>query len=208
MQEKDTPPKVESKRSFIEAARRAQIIDCATEAIAELGYAGASLAQIAKRAGVSTGVILYYFRSKEELVQEVQLNAVTFFDKFVSDRLDRTSPMKALHSLINAAVAVSTIDQNKRMAVYNIFVAGLSDCNAPKFDPAVTEPRRAQIVALLEWGQQTGEFRPFDVPSMVLGITGILDLIPWQVRARPDIDLDLYAKELAELFERALRNDK
>src|ERR1700723_819410 len=58
-------------RSFIENARRAQIIECAIEAIAELGYATASLAEIAKRAGVSKGVISYHFAGKAELIEQV-----------------------------------------------------------------------------------------------------------------------------------------
>ena len=64
-------PSGQSKPSFIETARRAQIIECAIDAIAELGFAQASLAQIAKRAGVSTGVILYYFAGKDELIRAV-----------------------------------------------------------------------------------------------------------------------------------------
>lgn len=42
--------------SFIEAARRAQIVESAIETIAEAGYARASMAQIAPRAGISKGV--------------------------------------------------------------------------------------------------------------------------------------------------------
>jgi TetR/AcrR family fatty acid metabolism transcriptional regulator len=57
--------------SFIEAARRAQIIECTIETIASLGHAQASLAQIAARAGISKGVISYYFGSKDALIDQV-----------------------------------------------------------------------------------------------------------------------------------------
>jgi TetR/AcrR family fatty acid metabolism transcriptional regulator len=57
--------------SFIEAARRAQIIECAMEAIACLGMAQASLAQIAAGAGISKGGISYYFGSKDALIDQV-----------------------------------------------------------------------------------------------------------------------------------------
>ena len=50
--------------SFIEKARRTQIIECAIETIAEVGYAQASLGQIAKRAQISKGVISYHFANK------------------------------------------------------------------------------------------------------------------------------------------------
>jgi TetR/AcrR family fatty acid metabolism transcriptional regulator len=61
----------QKRPSFIEAARRAQLIECAIETIATLGYAQASLAQIAKRAGISKSVITYHFTSKEELIEQV-----------------------------------------------------------------------------------------------------------------------------------------
>src|SRR3989304_9337396 len=57
--------------SFIEAARRGQIVACAIETIATLGYARASLAEVAKRAGISKSVISYHFAGKDELIREV-----------------------------------------------------------------------------------------------------------------------------------------
>ncbi|HXN13199.1 MAG TPA: TetR family transcriptional regulator, partial [Candidatus Acidoferrales bacterium] len=68
-------PAGQDDRSFIENARRAQIIECAIDAIAELGYTNASLAEIARRAGISKGVISYHFAGKGELIQQV-VNAV------------------------------------------------------------------------------------------------------------------------------------
>ena len=59
-------------RTFTERARRAQIVDAAIETIAELGYARASFAQIARRAALSsTGLISYHFAGKDELIAEV-----------------------------------------------------------------------------------------------------------------------------------------
>src|ERR1051326_6821589 len=65
-------PDGQNNPTFTEAARRTQIIECAIETLATLGYAQASLAQIAKRAGISKGVIVYYFSSKEELFEQVR----------------------------------------------------------------------------------------------------------------------------------------
>ena len=57
--------------SFAETARRAQIVDCAIDTIAEMGFAKASVDQIAKRAGVSKGVITYHFPNKQEIVDAI-----------------------------------------------------------------------------------------------------------------------------------------
>src|SRR5690348_3623387 len=67
----------QKQRSFIEEARRAQIVASAIEVIAELGFARASLAQIARHAGISKGVISYHFGSKDELMVEVVTRVYT-----------------------------------------------------------------------------------------------------------------------------------
>jgi len=50
-------------------ARRREIIHAAWRVIARSGFEGANLRDIAQEAGFTTGVIGYYFRHKEELLQ-------------------------------------------------------------------------------------------------------------------------------------------
>ncbi len=47
--------------TFLQSARRAQLVDAAIDALADLGAEQASLVQIAERAGVSRGVVNYHF---------------------------------------------------------------------------------------------------------------------------------------------------
>src|SRR5471032_3229332 len=91
--------------SFIEVARRAQIIECAIDAIAELGFAQASLAQIAKRAGVSTGVISYYFAGKDALIREVGSHVFTTGRGSIEPLVQQQSDARsALRTFIEASV--------------------------------------------------------------------------------------------------------
>ncbi|HEX5408105.1 MAG TPA: helix-turn-helix domain-containing protein, partial [Pseudonocardiaceae bacterium] len=60
-----------SGRTFADEARRKQLVECAIEVIAEQGFAQASLARIAQRAGVAKSVVLYHFANKDELVEQV-----------------------------------------------------------------------------------------------------------------------------------------
>ena len=50
---------------------RAQLLDAALALIAEQGYGGCSVAEVAARAGVSTGTVYRYFSNKGELFAEV-----------------------------------------------------------------------------------------------------------------------------------------
>ena len=49
---------------------RKQLIDAAAQVFAERGYEGATIADIARRAGLSTGAIYAHYRSKAELLAE------------------------------------------------------------------------------------------------------------------------------------------
>jgi len=51
--------------------RPREIADAAFEVFAEKGYAGARVEEVAKRAGVSKGLLYLYFRTKEELFKAV-----------------------------------------------------------------------------------------------------------------------------------------
>ena len=50
---------------------RAAIVRAAAEVFAEQGFAGASVANITKRAGVTLGAMYFHFKSKEALAREI-----------------------------------------------------------------------------------------------------------------------------------------
>lgn len=54
-----------SSRSFIESARRRQLIEAAVATVNDVGYHRASLAEIAGRAQIAKSAVAYYFSSKE-----------------------------------------------------------------------------------------------------------------------------------------------
>ncbi|HLS13367.1 MAG TPA: helix-turn-helix domain-containing protein, partial [Beutenbergiaceae bacterium] len=77
------------RRSFIEGARRAQIVAAAAHTVAAVGYAGASLSRIATQAGISKSVISYHFAGKEDLLAQVVNDFFTATDEYMSGRLAR-----------------------------------------------------------------------------------------------------------------------
>ncbi len=194
--------------SFIEQARRAQIIECAIETIAELGFAQASLARIAKRAGVSTGVTLYYFSGKDDLIRAVAAHIFATGEAFIRPGVDREEgPSGALEAFIRLSVAFIARRPALPRAMMNIIRAGADQGGGPRFDPGITAARRQGFESILTWGQSVGAFRAFAVQVMAATIIEALDFIPSQIAAQPDLDLDAYAEELVELFRRATRAD-
>jgi betaine-aldehyde dehydrogenase len=55
-------------RDELEESRRRQLIEVTIDSLAEVGYVGSTLAQIASRADVSPGLVAHYFRDKDGLL--------------------------------------------------------------------------------------------------------------------------------------------
>jgi AcrR family transcriptional regulator len=194
------------RRSFIEAARRAQIIECAIETIAEVGFAQASLAQIAKRAKVSTGVISYYFAGKDDLIREVGGHVFATGEALIRPGVNaEDTAAGSLRAFIKASVGFIQSHPTYGQAILNITRAGRDDRDRPRLDPSILEPRLDGFKGILTWGQQTGEFRDFSVFVMAVTIIEALDAVPQQLAEDPSLDFDTYAAELVELFDRATR---
>jgi betaine-aldehyde dehydrogenase len=56
-------------RDELEETRRAQLIEVTIDSLADVGYVGTTLAQIARRAGVSPGLVAHYFGEKDALLE-------------------------------------------------------------------------------------------------------------------------------------------
>jgi betaine-aldehyde dehydrogenase len=56
-------------RDELEETRRAQLIEVTIDSLADVGYVGTTLAQIARRAGVSAGLVAHYFGDKDGLLE-------------------------------------------------------------------------------------------------------------------------------------------
>ena len=94
------------KLSFIQEARREQIIQAAIETLGEIGYVKASLSKIAKKAGISTALISYHFRDKEDLMYHVLMKLMGDLSAYVLERVHKkTTPLDKLHAFIEASLA-------------------------------------------------------------------------------------------------------
>ena len=65
----NTPAKHRAMRRTGEARRRRQFVEAAISTIGARGLAGASLAEIAGRAGLSSGLIAHYFDDRAGLLE-------------------------------------------------------------------------------------------------------------------------------------------
>lgn len=198
----------QKRPTFTEAARRAQLIECAIETIATLGYAQASLAQIASRAGISKSVITYYFSSKEELIEQVIAAIYKDAASFIGPQIAaQPTPALRLRAYIQSHVEYIRAHLQQMMTIMEIVINFRSEDGKLPYGAASAEPMRAPLEALLRNGQQAGGFCDFDVHVMAVTIRGAIDALPSLFIANPQLDADRYAQELVALFDRATRKE-
>jgi betaine-aldehyde dehydrogenase len=89
-----------------EESRRRQLIEVTIDSLAELGYVGTTLAQIAGRAGVSPGLVAHYFGDKDGLLAAAFRSLARRVSDHVRARLRQVStPRARIQAVIDANLA-------------------------------------------------------------------------------------------------------
>lgn len=202
----DSSPDVQStSRTFIEEARRAQIVGVAIDTIAEVGYAQASLARIADRAGISKGVIAYHFAGKDDLIAAIVAEVLSRAEQFMRPRISaRSGGPAVLREYIESNLAFMGVYRNHLTALVEIARGGRRPDGTTGFDRSSLDAGAAGLAQLLSRFQATGELRAdFDPQVMAMAIRAAIDAVPPRLAADPELDVGHHGRELADLFDLA-----
>ena len=192
-------------RTFVDVARRAQLIRCTIDAIAEVGYRNASLTEIARRAEITKGAIFYHFTNRDELMQAVFHEVLTTGSAYILPRVEAAeTPRAQLRAYVTAFVEALLVDPKAVKVLFTI-AKELGDENGPssEADTQLQETAIAVLVDILRRGQEFGEFGEFAVRSMAMMIRATLEAIPVYLTAYPGLDPLAYGQDLITFFERA-----
>jgi TetR/AcrR family fatty acid metabolism transcriptional regulator len=192
--------------SFIERARRDQILSGAIAVLAESGYQGASLSVIAERIGVSKGVLSYYFDGKDDLLRQVVSTVVAQAAEFMAARLGQaTSSRAALGIYVSSNLEFLAAHRSSVHALVEVLThVRAEDGGSPLYATANADAVD-QLAALLKRGQKDKEFGRFDARVAAVSIRASIDAVTTLLRADPDLDIAKYSRELVALIERGVR---
>jgi len=190
--------------SFIEQARRRQIIEATIASVAAEGYVGSSLATVAKRAGISKGVVLYHFRGKDELVEMAVNEIFRELQDFMKPRLEAASTARdRLRVFIESELSFLEQHRAHLLTVSYILVNHRNRRGEFYLRSSAEKTAMQAIGAILEEGRKRGEFRPFDVRPMAATILNALNGALSQWVTDPGMSLADYAAELVTIFDLA-----
>jgi len=98
---------------------KAAILRAAVEVMGEDGYEGASIRDMATRAGVSVAALYYHFPSKHDLLREFLDEALDVSLARIERRVARhTSPVEQLEEIVGTIIWSSLHDEFARRAAY------------------------------------------------------------------------------------------
>ncbi|TSJ60677.1 betaine-aldehyde dehydrogenase [Starkeya sp. 3C] len=102
----------ETRRREPEDVRRRQLIDATIESLAEIGFNASTLAQIARRAGVSPGLVAHYFGDKDGLLEATLRSLSLRLYRATAARLAMAGDARGrVQALIDANLAPEEFDQ-------------------------------------------------------------------------------------------------
>lgn len=191
--------------TFTQRKRRDQLVDCAIDALAELGFQGTSVAEVARRADVSKGVVTYHFAAKDDLMFAAVAEIFDSVKEFLEARLGSTSPQRFVADYINAWIAYYRTRTRYMLAIREIWGNFRDDSGRQHFGPQAVAGELAVVQQVLEYGQADGSLGKFDARVMAVTLKASLDALLNQLAADPELDLEAYGAELVRLFERAIR---
>lgn len=167
--------------------RREEILEVASQVIAERGIKGATVRDIGQAAGILSGSLYYHFDSKEQIVVELLLPGVQAqYAQSLEIRAAATSAAEALAGLIRAAVRETAAHPTKSLIIRN---EARTFADVPLLAP-VAEFRRKSLALWLDvvkQGVKAGEFRDdLDADVVVRAMfDGVLGTARWFTGARP-----------------------
>ncbi|HEX4216133.1 MAG TPA: TetR/AcrR family transcriptional regulator [Candidatus Dormibacteraeota bacterium] len=198
-------------RTFTERARRAQIIECAIEVIAEAGYAQASVSRIAERSGVAKSVVLYHFAGKDELVDAVVTRIFLTGAAAMLPSIDAEPTAGGrLRAYIHSNLAFIDRHRAYALAMLDIWTSYRTP-TGQRLDEAAaaTEPEgdlaRLDPEVIFQEGVASGEFRPLPARSMAIALRQAIDGAVLQISRDPGFDLHAYGADVVVLFELGCR---
>jgi AcrR family transcriptional regulator len=171
--------------------RRAQILRAALEVIVERGYADTRIADVAERAGTSPALVIYYFKTRDQLLTE----AIRYSeDAWYATGVQRLATIKSAAGQLTELIAMTCLPDTDpaprsewllwldlwAMSPRNAGVAAVRR----KFDERWRQTLRTIVLA----GQEAGEFASVDANEFAITLSALLDGIAVQIALEdPDV---------------------
>ena len=142
-----------------EEVRRSQILWATIECVAEMGIEGSTMKAIAQRAGVSTGLLTYYFTDKSHLIR----SALAYGHQMVGESTRSLREASADHDGLTPIFKASLVEKPPRVPPLSFWIEywahSTRDSDLMEFRAERIARFRQNWAARVRAGIESGEFR-------------------------------------------------
>jgi AcrR family transcriptional regulator len=172
--------------------RKEQMLRAALEVICERGYPDTRIADVAERAGISPALVIYYFKTKDQLLTE----AIRYSeDSWYADGQQRLASLPSSAARLEEIVAMTCLPEDDPephiswLLWLDFWAQAARNAEVADLRRKSDERWRATIAGLVQAGQQAGEFRDVDAADFAVLLSALLDGFAIQIAlADPVVD--------------------
>ncbi len=183
--------------------RREQMLRAALQVISERGYPETRIADVAERIGISPALVIYYFKTKDQLLTE----AIRYSeDSWYASGQRRMAVLPTAVARIEEIVAMSCLPEADPDADYSwliwldFWAQAARHAEVAAVRQKSDERWRETIRSLVAEGQQAGEFTEVDPGTFAIHLSALLDGLAIQIALEDPVVDPVTAFELSMHF--------
>jgi AcrR family transcriptional regulator len=169
-----------------------RIIDAMRNSVAARGIAGSTFEHVSREAGVSRGLLHYYFGTKERLLVEVVRRDSELRVARLDEPLANAGSVDDVLDVLVASLQ-DLLDHEPGYfdLLFELFIAGRRNPEIRREVAELFKRSRQHVAEILQAKEREGVLSlRFDAESVVAYLFGIADGIALQVLSEPDRDFD------------------
>lgn len=149
-------PRTPEQNEEIRRQTREQIIDAAFELFAQEGYNQTSISSVAKKAGVSKGLIYHYFDGKEAILEAIFDQMVEVGDQIL-DFPDDFTPADKIRQVLEGSFTFMESQTSKGRLMIGL---ALQPETFETLKPKIDEVNKTQMVMYIDLFEELGYDKP------------------------------------------------
>jgi AcrR family transcriptional regulator len=166
----------------VEAERREQILSAACEVVSEIGFKSLRIADVARRAGTSTGTVHYYFDTKTELMRaSFEWNFTRSLERRRHLLQEHSDPRQRLRAFVDSYLPRDDETVRAWRVWAELWVEALHDPGLQELNEQVYGEWRRTVAGIIRDGQDAGLFREEDPVLTANALIGMIDGLALQV---------------------------
>jgi AcrR family transcriptional regulator len=164
--------------------RREQMLRAAVDVIVERGYADTRIADVAERTGTSPALVIYYFKTRDQLLTEaIRYSEDTWYDEYtrrvaqIPDAAGRLAELVAMNCLPGTAP-----EPNSWWLLWlDLWALSPRSPGVAAVREKSDERWREAIRSIVLAGQEAGEFAAVDADDFTITLSALLDGLAVQI---------------------------